>query len=221
VPPLPHLGSAPAPPRSHAPPRYHAEVARALRRFSLWAVATGLAVLVSWFGVRLALPSEAAKDAARTVPVDRLTLPSPSHAPGASGSPAPMLVPTSPPAVSPASAGPSAGAQAPSGAGASGRPAATAALATGAAGETPVPPPASAGAAADGAEIQSYELTGGRVVLAMTAASARLVSATPDAGWRVQAWQAEGWLRVDFSRDGTTSSCFVTWNGHPPSVQTT
>ncbi|MCK9897734.1 hypothetical protein [Frankia sp. AgB32] len=51
--------------------------------------------------------------------------------------------------------------------------------------------------------------------------SARLVSATPDPGWQVPAWQADGWLRVDFSHGGTTSSCFVTWNGHPPTVQTT
>lgn len=71
------------------------------------------------------------------------------------------------------------------------------------------------------ADVRSYQLTGGRVVLELDAMSAKLVSATPEAGWLVQAWQADGWLRVDFSRDGTASSCFVTWNGHPPAVQTT
>ncbi|TVT07853.1 hypothetical protein FNH07_14865 [Amycolatopsis bartoniae] len=71
------------------------------------------------------------------------------------------------------------------------------------------------------ADVRSYQLTGGRVVLELGATSAKLVSATPETGWQVQAWQADGWLRVDFSRDGTTSSCFVTWNGHPPTVQTT
>ncbi|WP_236791423.1 hypothetical protein [Amycolatopsis sp. GM8] len=71
------------------------------------------------------------------------------------------------------------------------------------------------------ADVRGYQLSGGRVVLELGAASAKLVSATPEAGWQVQAWQADGWLRVDFSRDGTTSSCFVTWNGHPPTVQTT
>lgn len=69
--------------------------------------------------------------------------------------------------------------------------------------------------------MRGYQLTGGRVVLELTETSARLVSAIPEAGWQMQTWQAEGWLRVDFSRDGSTSSCFVTWNGHPPAVQTT
>ncbi|WP_158880316.1 hypothetical protein [Amycolatopsis anabasis] len=64
--------------------------------------------------------------------------------------------------------------------------------------------------------------SGGRVVLDMGQASARLVSATPAAGWQVRVWEAAGWIRVDFTRgDGTTSSCFVTWNGHPPMVRTT
>jgi len=70
-------------------------------------------------------------------------------------------------------------------------------------------------------DVRGYQLTGGRVVLELTETSARLVSAIPEAGWQMQTWQAEGWLRVDFSRDGSTSSCFVTWNGHPPAVQTT
>ncbi|WP_198153177.1 hypothetical protein [Pseudofrankia sp. DC12] len=58
-------------------------------------------------------------------------------------------------------------------------------------------------------------------MLEISATSARLVSAVPDQGWRVQAWQADGWLRADFSRDDDTSSCYVAWNGHPPTVQTT
>jgi hypothetical protein len=81
-------------------------------------------------------------------------------------------------------------------------------------------PPTTTTTSGSTSDVHGYQLSGGRVVLELDAASAKLVSATPDAGWRVQAWQADGWLRVDFSRDGTTSSCFVTWNGHPPMVQT-
>ncbi|GAA5163060.1 hypothetical protein [Amycolatopsis dongchuanensis] len=84
---------------------------------------------------------------------------------------------------------------------------------------TSTPPPVTSSSAAG--DVRAYQLTGGRVVLELGATSAKLVSATPAEGWQVQAWQADGWLRVDFRRDGTTSSCFVTWNGHPPSVQTT
>jgi hypothetical protein len=69
--------------------------------------------------------------------------------------------------------------------------------------------------------VHSYQLTGGRVAVELGTTSATLVSATPEAGWQVKAWQTDGWLRVDFSRDDKTSSCLVTWNGHPPTVQTT
>ncbi|MFD2420865.1 hypothetical protein [Amycolatopsis pigmentata] len=64
-------------------------------------------------------------------------------------------------------------------------------------------------------------MTGGQVVLELGDTWARLISATPNPGWTMQNWQADGWLRVDFSNGTTTSSCFVTWNGHPPQVQTT
>jgi len=71
------------------------------------------------------------------------------------------------------------------------------------------------------ASVRSYTLTGGQVVLSMTDASARLVSATPASGYEVRTWHASGWLRVDFTRGGHTSSLFATWNGHPPAVQVT
>jgi hypothetical protein len=71
------------------------------------------------------------------------------------------------------------------------------------------------------ASARSYTLTGGQVVLSMTNTAARLVSATPASGYEVRTWHAPGWLRVDFSQGGHTSSLFATWNGHPPAVQIT
>lgn len=175
---------------------YHARVARSLRRVALWVLATGLAVLISWFGVERALPSGAIADVPRTVTVDRAESPSVTPSPTGTGAPA-----SAPPSATepPSPVGPASSAAV----GRSTRPAA------------PAPTTAS------DTDIQTYQLTGGRVVLEMTSTSARLVSAIPDQDWRVQAWQADGWLRVDFSRGDTTSSCFVTWNGHPPTVQTT
>lgn len=70
------------------------------------------------------------------------------------------------------------------------------------------------------ASVKSYRVPGGRVALDMQPASAELVSATPDQGWQMQLWQGDKWLRVDFSKDGSTNSVFATWNGHHPDVQT-
>jgi hypothetical protein len=66
---------------------------------------------------------------------------------------------------------------------------------------------------------RTYVTRGGRVVLTMTAASARLVSATPNPGYEVRTWHSDGWLRVDFTKGEATSSLFATWNGHAPTVQ--
>jgi hypothetical protein len=74
-------------------------------------------------------------------------------------------------------------------------------------------------AASPRTDTRSYTLLGGQVVLSMTDTSARLVSATPAAGYEVRTWHAAGWLRVDFTEDDRTSSLFATWNGHAPAVQ--
>lgn len=173
-------------------------MSRLLIRLGAWAAATLLAMTVSWFGVRTALFADARADAPQAIPIAPAA-PSPGAASGRpqppSGSPTPSPTPlgatTAPDLATPA----------------------------------PRPPPAAVAPAvaspSSTATVQAYQLTGGRVVLEMTQTSARLVSATPEPGWQVQAWQATGWLRVDFSREGAASSCFVTWNGHPPSVQTT
>ena len=66
---------------------------------------------------------------------------------------------------------------------------------------------------------RTYVVRGGRVLLSMTATTARLVSATPNPGYEVRTWHADGWLRVDFTDGNRTSSLFATWNGHAPAVQ--
>lgn len=70
-------------------------------------------------------------------------------------------------------------------------------------------------------EVKSYPTRGGRVVLELAEASAKLVSATPEPGWSMQVWTNPEWIRVDFSDGaGATVSVFCTWNGHPPVVET-
>ncbi|GAA2143922.1 hypothetical protein GCM10009760_30840 [Kitasatospora kazusensis] len=68
--------------------------------------------------------------------------------------------------------------------------------------------------------VHSYLVTGGRVALDMKPDEADLVSAAPDPGWQMQVWHGDQWMRLDFSQGDSTNSVFVTWNGHPPQVQT-
>ncbi|MEU6237374.1 hypothetical protein [Kitasatospora sp. NPDC047058] len=68
--------------------------------------------------------------------------------------------------------------------------------------------------------VSSYPVPGGRVALDLRADSASLVSATPDPGWQMQVWNGPQWLRVDFTKGAQANSVFVTWNGHPPTVET-
>lgn len=68
---------------------------------------------------------------------------------------------------------------------------------------------------------RSYTLTGGHVTLDLTATSATLVTAVPDAGYATQTWSGTDWLRVDFSSGSQVSSLIASWNGHPPSITVT
>ncbi len=212
--------------------QYRTAMAWTLLRLAAWVVATALAVTLSWFAVNgvlagdtFATPSSAVAIDPPDVPPLPSVNPPPGLSPSATVAPSGTAVPAGtavPSATSTLSSTALPSASAPP----TSRPRATAlpAAAPPPTGPVTAPPPvapAPAGTATATATAQSYQLDGGRVVIETTDVSARLVSATPDVGWKVQAWQAEGWLRVDFSRDGRTSSCFVTWNGHPPSVQIT
>ncbi len=68
--------------------------------------------------------------------------------------------------------------------------------------------------------VHSYLVPGGRVALDLKPDQAELVSATPDPGWQMQNWHGDQWMRFDFTKGDSTNSVFVTWNGHPPDVQT-
>ena len=185
---------------------------RALVHTAVWALATGAAIALSWFGVHSVLAGTA-YDPPRTLPIagppsggpqEASMMPesSSTHRPRPSDSPA-----ASRPGRS-ASPTPS-GAVPPRGSTPSARPSAT-----------PSAAPLTAGAVTGAGSVHSYEITGGRVALSLGASSASLISATPDAGWSMQVWNENGWIRVDFSSGTTTSTLYCTWNGHPPQVQT-
>ncbi|MET9696121.1 hypothetical protein ABZY31_04255 [Streptomyces sp. NPDC006529] len=164
-----------------------------------WTLSTGAAVTLSWWGVHTVM-SGTVYDPPRAVPLTALPRSSstgdaltPSPSPSATPSPGPSAAAsTPPPSPSPA-------------------PRTTSAA----------PPEQPQGRPSDEAagSVRSYAVQGGRVVLDVGGAAGQLVSATPEAGWRMQVWKQTEWIRVDFTRDDRTASVFCTWNGHPPLVE--
>lgn len=167
-----------------------------------WSLATGAAVTLSWWGVHTVMAGTA-YDPPRAVPISASasaratteTLSSSTHRPEPSASPGagrPRPAPKASVSTSPARS------HAPAG--------------------TPRPTPSATAGPAGTA--RSYATDGGRVVFELGAASAKLVSATPEQGWSMRVWTEPSWIRVNFARDdGTTVSVFCTWNGYPPKVE--
>ncbi|MFE3737383.1 hypothetical protein [Streptomyces sp. NPDC059134] len=180
-----------------------------------WLLATGAATTLTWWGVHTVMAGTA-YDPPRALPLpvnDAEGVSAASRAPLDSSTRRPRE-PSPPP---PAPTSPSPSPEAPEG-GPSASPSASASADPGAVPAPPPSPSASAGSGSGG-RVESYAVDGGRVVLELGAESAELVSATPDAGWQVQAWTEEYWIRVTFTRDGREVSVFCTWHDHPPKVE--
>ncbi|MEV4614017.1 hypothetical protein AB0K43_15690 [Kitasatospora sp. NPDC049258] len=161
-----------------------------LVQLGAWTAATGAAVVLSWLGVHAVLAGTVFEQPT-AVPLPSAAAPSPTP----EGS-------TAPPTASSTEASATAGASAP-------------ASTQGAA-----PSRAPSHRPSPSASVQSVLVPGGRVALDIRADRAELISATPDPGWKMQVWNQQEWMRIDFSHPEGTSSVFVTWNGHPPTVQT-
>ncbi|MFD4739255.1 hypothetical protein ACFWNQ_18070 [Streptomyces virginiae] len=175
---------------------------RGLLHAMAWMLATGAAVTLSWWGVHTVM-SGTAYDPPLAVPLTSRPLSSSTHSAQASPSPSPSASPS--PSESPTpQASPTAGPSPEK----SSKPAA---------GPDPYRRPD--GQEADAGKVQAYPVSGGRVVFSLGASSAELVSATPAAGWRMQVWKQDFWIRVTFTRDGREVSVFCTWHDHPPVVE--
>lgn len=164
-----------------------------------WLLATGAAVTLSWWGVHTVM-SGTAYDPPLAVPLATQPLSSSTHRALPSEPPSPSASPT--PSASPSPAAPSS---------------------TGRSGGKPSSKPPSSphpgGQGEDQGKVQAYPVSGGRVVFSLGASSAELVSATPAAGWRMQVWKQDVWIRVTFTKDGREVSVFCTWHDHPPLVE--
>ncbi|MFJ8017451.1 hypothetical protein [Streptomyces sp. NPDC096339] len=165
-----------------------------------WVLATGAAVTLSWWGVHTVMSGTAydpplAVPLAAAQPLSSSTHRSlPEQSPSPSGSPAPGP-------ATPSSAGPSPDPSA-------GKPS-----------SKPSASPRAAKPEEASGKVQAYPVSGGRVVFNLGASSAELVSATPAAGWRMQVWKQDYWIRVTFTKDGREVSVFCTWHDHAPTVE--
>ncbi|MBT2467110.1 hypothetical protein J7E97_04280 [Streptomyces sp. ISL-66] len=175
---------------------------RGLAHAGAWTLATGAAVTLSWWGVHTVM-SGTAYDPPLAVPLTTQSLSSSTHR---------AQPPDPSPDESSPSAPPSPSAPAPSGPGSP-----SAARSPSASASASAPQPYGKGSGSE--VVKSYTVSGGRVVFDLHASTADLVSATPSAGWRMQVWKQEKWIRVTFTRDGREVSVFCTWHDHPPLVE--
>ncbi|MFC1399721.1 MULTISPECIES: hypothetical protein [unclassified Streptacidiphilus] len=180
---------------------------RGLVRAAAWTGATAAAVSVSWFGVHRVLRDGTYEQPSALVAVADPSSASPTPPPLPTSIGSAVTIPSPSPSATP-SAGPSRSAT---------RSHTPTASASPSASPSPSPSASAAGT------IQTFTRPGGRIVIDMGTTSASIVSVTPDPGWSWHQWVTDTWLRVDFQQDGgagTDSIFYVTWNGHPPLVQT-
>jgi hypothetical protein len=84
---------------------------------------------------------------------------------------------------------------------------------------SPATTPSAGTAPAASGRVKSYDTDGGRAVFDLGKTSASLVSATPGAGWSMQVWKTESWIRVEFASGADRVSVFCTWHDGPPRVE--
>jgi hypothetical protein len=165
---------------------------RGLIHVLAWSLATGAAVTLSWWGVHTVMAGTA-YDPPRALPI--------TAADATTQESKPLASPTGRPSSSPS---PSNKAQA--------KPSATS---TPSLRPTPSPPPTPT----TSGQVKAYDTDGGRAVFSLGKVDATLVSATPGAGWSMQVWKTESWIRVEFSSGADRVSVFCTWHDGPPHVE--
>ncbi|MER6343201.1 hypothetical protein ACWC10_08290 [Streptomyces sp. NPDC001595] len=167
-----------------------------------WSLATGAATTLSWWGVHSVMAGTA-YDPPRAVPVLSAGTTAPERSPATSAStrrpqPSQSARPSASTVPSPARTPDPTPTRTPA--------------------ASPSATPAASTAAGSG-RVRSYTTDGGRAVFDLGESSATLVSATPDAGWSMQVWKTETWIRVEFTSGAERVSAFCTWHDGPPRVE--
>lgn len=155
-----------------------------------WSLATGAAVTLSWWGVHTVMAGTA-YDPPRALPITAADATTQDSKPLASSTKRPSPTPSKSKPVKPSPTRTPSAKPTP----------------------TPTPTPTASG------QIKGYDTDGGRAVFSLGAADATLVSATPGAGWSMQVWKTESWIRVEFTSGADRVSVFCTWHDGPPHVE--
>ena len=182
--------------------QYGPTMRRGLVHVLAWLLATGAAVTLSWWGVSTVMEGTA-YDPPRALPIAAAeeqseALSSATHRPPAT--PTKDAGKSREPSEKPGKESPKPDPEPTRGS----SPPAT---------SPPPSPPAASG------EVKAYDTKGGRAVFDLGEASASLVSATPGAGWSMQVWHTESWIRVEFTSGADRVSVFCTWHDGPPRVE--
>lgn len=164
-----------------------------------WSLATGAATTLSWWGVHSVMAGTV-YDPPRALPVTAADASTREPEPRSTATSTRRPEPAKSPSSSPATRNPS--------------PAATPRT-----GPRTGPSPSASVSAPVSGQVKSYATEGGRVVFDLGEVSAALVSATPDAGWSMQVWKTETWIRVEFTAGADRVSVFCTWHDGPPRVE--
>ncbi len=184
--------------------QYGPTMRRGLVHVLAWLLATGAAVTLSWWGVSTVLTGTA-YDPPRALPI---------AAAGADESAGEQSYPVSSSTRRPPGEGRSEDAAEPREP--SPGPAETSREPAPQPSRTATPPPSPAPATTG--RVKGYDTRGGRAVFDLGETSASLVSATPGAGWSMQVWKTETWIRVEFASGADRVSVFCTWHDGPPRV---
>ncbi|MEY9991571.1 cytoskeletal protein RodZ [Streptomyces sp. V4I8] len=171
-----------------------AAMRRGLVHVLAWSLATGAAVTLSWWGVHTVMAGTV-YDRPRALPITAADATTQESKPLASSTnrPTPSKGPSSP----------------------SPKPAGTPRTPT----PSQTPPTSTSPSPTTSGQVKSYDTDGGRVVFDIAETDATLVSATPGAGWSMQVWKTETWIRVEFGSGADRVSVFCTWHDGPPRVE--
>jgi hypothetical protein len=165
---------------------------RGLVHVLAWSLATGAAVTLSWWGVHTVMAGTA-YDPPRALPITAADATTQESKPLASSTARPTPSPSKSASREPSVAPKPTPSKTPT--------------------TSPSPSPSASG------QVKSYDTDGGRVVFDLGKTSATLVSATPGAGWSMQVWKTETWIRVEFASGADRVSVFCTWHDSAPRVE--
>ncbi|KKD03315.1 hypothetical protein [Streptomyces sp. WM6386] len=163
---------------------------RGLIHVLAWSLATGAAVTLSWWGVHTVMAGTA-YDPPRALPITAADATTQESKPLASSTA--RATPSTSPSRTPSRTPTPSPSKTPT--------------------KTAGPSPSTSG------QVKSYDTEGGRAVFDLGKTSATLVSATPGAGWSMQVWKTETWIRVEFASGADRVSVFCTWHDSAPRVE--